>query len=405
MFKKFLKISFVVFIVILVYAMGFVVGEKQGQTLSVNQDNVVDSKKIPDYLNKEFDPGLFTEIRDIIQNNYVDGPISETELFYGALAGQVSVLGDPYSVFFNPEVAKEFAQELDSEFEGIGAEIGVKKNILTVIAPLPGSPAELAGLRTGDMIYKIDGKETSELTLNEAVMLIRGAKDTKVVLTVVRGYDGDMEELTIEITRGTIHFDTVKSEMKDGNILYINVSQFNADTERLFDKIVADSLNKDIKGIVLDLRGNPGGFLDTAVSISGRWIKKGDVVVYEKFSETRKTPYRSDSRGEFATIPTVVLVNGGSASASEIVAGALQDYGLGIVVGTQTFGKGSVQQLLQLSDGSQVKITVAKWLTPKERIIDKEGVTPDIEVKTTAEDYNNDVDPQLEKALELLKQK
>ena len=402
--KKFLKIITITFLLFTVFAWGFIVGGEQAKDsrLPAIGGKVTDKGDLPDYLSKDANFNLFWEVWDIVQKNYVDGPIPETQLLYGAIAGEVAALEDPYSVFLNPEIAKKFAQELSSEFEGIGAEISIKNNFLTVVAPLPESPAEKAGLKSGDRIYAIDGQDTAYLTLNEAVGIIRGEAGTKVILTVARGEGGEVKDLDIEIIRDKIHFDTVKWEMRDDGILYMEISHFNNDTETLFNKAVSDNIGKDIKGIVLDLRGNPGGFLDVAVNMAGKWIRKGDPVVFEKFSETRQNPYRSNGRAELSGIPTVALVNGGSASASEIIAGALQDYSLATIVGTQTFGKGSVQDLRELSDGSQLKLTVAKWLTPLERIIEGEGITPDIQVELTDEDYNNDKDPQLDKAIELL---
>lgn len=404
MFKKFLKGFLVIILLFFVYSLGIVVGEDQANRLMKNNGGeVVNKEELSKHLSEDVDASLFWEVRDVIQKHYVDAPVPETELFYGALAGQVASLGDPYSVFLNPEIAEKFAQELSSEFEGIGAEIGIKKGILTVVSPLSESPAERAGLRSNDKIYKIDGQETTDMSLNEAVSIIRGPAGTNVVLTVLRENGGDMEELDIEITRDKIHFKTVKSEIKPGNILYIEVSHFNNDTEELFNEVVSKNIGKDLNGIILDLRGNPGGFLDVAVNMAGKWVRKGDNVVSEKFSETQEALYRSTGRAEFAGIPTIVLVNGGSASASEIIAGSLQDYELATVLGVQTFGKGSVQDLRELSDGSQIKITVAKWLTPNNRIIEGEGITPDVEIERTTEDYDNDIDPQLDKALRMLR--
>jgi carboxyl-terminal processing protease len=405
MFKKFLKAFFIIVLLFFVYSFGVVVGEDQANRSGRNGGGgeIVNTEELPKYLSDDVDASLFWEVRDIIQKHYVDGPVPETELFYGALAGQVASLGDPYSVFLDPEIAEKFAQELSSEFEGIGAEIGIKKGVLTIVSPLSESPAERAGLKSGDKVYKIDGQETTDMSLNEAVSIIRGPAGTNVVLTVFRDKNGNMEELDIEITRDKIHFKTVKSEMKSGNILYIEVSHFNNDTEELFNEVVSNNIAKDLKGIVLDLRGNPGGFLDVSVNMAGKWVRKGDVVVIERFSETQETPYRSSGRAEFAGIPTVVLVNGGSASASEIVSGSLQDYELATVLGSTTFGKGSVQDLRELSDGSQIKITVAKWLTPNGRIIEGEGIKPDVEIERTTEDYDNDIDAQLDEALLMLR--
>ncbi|MEA2088583.1 MAG: S41 family peptidase [Patescibacteria group bacterium] len=402
MFKNFLKASLAIFLLIFVFLLGLTVGEEQDFRKTITDGKVIINKNaLKENSGNSIDFNLFWEVWDIIQNNYVDGPVPNEQLFYGALAGEVASLGDPYSIFLDPEISKEFERELSSEFEGIGAEIGIKNKMLIVISPLPDSPAEKAGLKSGDKIYKIDGKEAVHLTLNEAVSLIRGDAGTKVVLTVFR--EGEDSEIDIEIIRNKIHFDTVKWEIKNNNILYVEISHFNYDTEELFNKMANENLNKNISGIILDLRGNPGGFLDVAVDIAGKWIRKGDVVVMEKFSETNKLYHRSDGRGEFAGIPTIVLINEGSASASEIIAGALQDYNLATLLGEKTFGKGSVQDLRSLSDGSKIKITIAKWLTPKERAIDMEGIEPDIEIELTDEDYNNDRDTQLDKALEILR--
>ncbi|MCD4705814.1 S41 family peptidase [bacterium] len=401
MFKKFLKASLAIFLLIFVFLLGLTVGEEKDFRKTIgNGKAVINKDALKENSDSNIDFNLFWEVWDIIQNSYVDGPVPNEQLFYGALAGEVASLGDPYSIFLDPEISKEFEKELASEFEGIGAEIGMKNKMLTIISPLPDSPAEKAGLKPGDKIYKIDDKEAMYLTLNEAVSLIRGDAGTKVVLTVFR--KGEDSEIDIEIIRNKIHFDTVKWEIKNNSILYVEVSHFNNDTEELFNKMVNDNLNKNISGIILDLRNNPGGFLDVSVDIAGKWIRKGDVVVMEKFGEINNLYHRSDGRGEFAGIPTIVLINGGSASASEIIAGALQDYNLATLLGEKTFGKGSVQDLRSLSDGSKIKITIAKWLTPKEREIDGEGIEPDIEIELTNEDYNDDRDPQLDKALEIL---
>ena len=361
---------------------------------------VLNKDELPDYLSKDADFNLFWEAWDIIQDTYIDRPAPETKLLYGAIAGQVASLGDPYSVFMEPSAAEEFAKELTSEFEGIGAEIGIKNNILTIVSPLPNSPAEKAGLRAGDKVYKIDDTDTSYLSLDGAVRLIRGEAGTKVILTIFR--DGQDETQKIEIIRGRIHYETVKWELKENSVLYIKISHFNQDTADLFRKAIQENLGKNLQAVILDLRNNPGGFLGIATDIAESWIKKGEIIVVEKFSQNNKNYYKSRGRAELAALPTVVLINEGSASASEIVAGALQDHGLATIIGKRSFGKGSVQDLRHLSDGSNIKLTVAKWLTPNERMIDGEGIAPDIKVELTEEDYSNDRDPQLDKALEML---
>lgn len=400
--KNFFVLNLTILIIITSFLIGVVIGEETEKERSVSDAGglVLNKNELPDYLTKDANFNLFWEAWDIIQDTYIDRPVPETKLLYGAIAGQVASLGDPYSMFMEPKTAKEFARELTSEFEGIGAEIGIKNKILTIISPLPESPAEKAGLKAGDQVYKIDDIDTTYLSLDSAVRIIRGKAGTKVILTIFR--DGQDETQKIEIVRGRIHYETVKWELKEDNILYIKISHFNQDTSNLFRQAIEKNLNKNLEGVILDLRNNPGGFLGIATDITESWVKKGEIIVIEKFSQNNKSYYKSRGRAELSALPTVALINEGSASASEIVAGALQDHGLATIIGKQSFGKGSVQDLRHLSDGSNIKLTVAKWLTPNERMIDNKGITPDIEIELTEEDYNSDRDPQLDKALELL---
>ncbi|MEA2065082.1 MAG: S41 family peptidase [Patescibacteria group bacterium] len=404
--NRFWKIFFVfnltILIIITSFSFGVVVGEETEKTRGISNAGglVLNKDKLPDYLLKDADFNLFWEAWDIIQDAYIDRPVPESKLLYGAIAGQVASLGDPYSVFMEPKIAEEFAQELTSEFEGIGAEIGIKNKILTIVSPLPNSPAEKSGLKAGDKVYKIDDIDTTYLSLDGAVRLIRGEAGTKVILTIFR--EGQDETQKIEIIRGRIHYETVKWELKENGILYIKISHFNQDTADLFKQTIQENLGKNLRAIILDLRNNPGGFLGVATNIAESWIKKGEVIVVEQFSHNNKNYYKSRGRAELAAFPTAVLINEGSASASEILAGALQDYGLATIIGKQSFGKGSVQDVRHLSDGSNIKLTVAKWLTPNERMIDGEGIAPDIEMDLTEEDYSADRDPQLDEALEML---
>ncbi len=358
------------------------------------------SKSPPSYLSKDIDFNLFWQVWDLVKKNYVYQPVLDTKLFYGALAGIVNALDDPYSVFLDPEMTKKFQQELEGAFEGIGAELGIKNGQLTIIAPLPNTPAERAGLKAGDKILAVNGKDTSNMTLDYAVSLIRGQRGTEVTLTIWR--EGWEKPEDIKIIRDRIEIVSVKWEMKD-KIAYLEINHFNEDTSDRVNRAVNEILIKDPKGLILDLRNNPGGFLETAVDVAGEWIEN-DVVVIEKTKSGEKSAKKSSGLARLQNLKTVVLINGGSASASEIVAGALQDYGKATLVGKKTFGKGSVQNLEFLSDGSAVKITVSEWLTPKGRQIDKEGITPDIEVDFTEEDYNAGRDPQLDKAIEILKE-
>ncbi len=351
-------------------------------------------------LSRDVDFNLFWEVWDMLEERYVDREkLNEKEMFYGAIGGMVSSLEDPYTVFMNPAVAQEFEQDLAGTFEGIGAEIGIRNDILTIIAPLADMPAEKAGLRAGDKVYAINGESTAGITVDEAVNKIRGPHGTEVNLTISR--DGMEEAKDISITRGVITVKSVKAELRDDKIFVVQISNFNDDTLDLFDKAIQEIIAKNPKAVILDLRNNPGGYLDTAIEVASEWVEDG-VVVSEKFSEEKKDEYLARGRARLKDYNTVVLINQGSASASEIVAGALQDYNKAVVVGKQTFGKGSVQVLENLPDGSSVKITVAKWLTPNGNCINETGITPDVEVDLTEEDYNADKDPQMEKAIEIL---
>ncbi len=343
------------------------------------------------------DTALFWKIWQEVTETHI-APAGEQTAFYGALKGMVDSLDDPYSVFWNPSETEDFTQELQGSFEGIGAEIGIKEETLTVIAPLPGSPAEKAGLRSQDAILAIDGADTRGMTLEQAIQHIRGEEGTEVVLTIRS--QGEEQTSDISITRGVIELESITWEMLDNDIAYVEVSHFNEDTDTSFKKIANDIILEDPAGIILDLRNNPGGYLDSAVNIAGEFIEQ-DVIVIEDFGDRQK-PYSSSGNASLAGIDTAVLVNGGSASAAEIVAGALQDYHIATVIGEQTFGKGSVQDFQEFSDGSSLKLTVARWLTPEGRSIENNGITPDIQVGLTQEDYDANADPQLESAVRLL---
>lgn len=348
---------------------------------------------------KAFKPALFWEAWKIVSDNYVDkSKLDGQKLFYGSLKGLVETTGDPYSVYMTPEENKEFTTDMSGKFEGIGAEIGLKNEIITIIAPLEGMPAEKAGLKAGDQIAKIDGEITAGFSVTQAVNKIRGPKNTSVKLTIFR--QGSDKPLDFTITRDVIVIKSVRTEMTKDNIFVIRVSSFNDDTETLFAQAVSEALIKKSRGIILDLRNNPGGYLNTAISMASYWVKDNTVVM-ERYGDGATTNHRSMGETSFAGMKTVVLVNEGSASASEIVAGALQDYGLATIVGTKTFGKGSVQVLKELSDGSSIKITAAKWLTPKGKSIDQQGITPDVVVTVKAEDKT---DQQKARAVAIIKQ-
>ena len=380
------------------FSAGIFVGQQQEEPIIIVRQ-LFNKETEPRVLTKKINFSIFWDTWDLIKDKYVEQPVSETKLFYGAMAGSVAALGDPYSVFLEPEVAKEFTQELSGELEGIGAEVGIRKNYVTIIAPLPDTPASRAGLMPGDIVYTIDGIETKGMSLDYAVSLIRGKKGTDVKLSIIR--DGFSEPKDIIITRDVIDIISVNWEMKENNIAYIKVSHFNSDTSKDFKKAVKDIVLQNPKAIILDLRNNPGGYFNTAIDIANYWIDDG-IIVREQFSEGEETKYSAQNSAVLNDYKTVVLVNRGSASSSEIVAGALQDNKKAAIMGEQTFGKGSVQALSSLSDGSAVKLTVAKWLTPKGNQIDEIGITPDVEVELTGEDIDAGRDPQLDKAMELL---
>lgn len=351
-------------------------------------------------LSQDINFDLFWEVWSALERDYVDPEkINEKELFYGAIEGLVRSVGDPYTVFMDPMTAQEFEDDLAGTFEGIGAEIGIRDEILTIIAPLDDTPAQKAGLRAGDKVYAIDGESTAGISIDQAVRKIRGQKGTDVVLTISSNGISKIREIII--TRGTIIVKSIKTELKDGNIFVVEITNFNDDTYGLFNKAIKEIISINPKGIILDLRNNPGGYLDTAIEIASEWIED-DVIVSEQFNEEEKNDFLARGRARLKDYNTVVLVNEGSASASEIVAGALQDYDKATIVGMQTFGKGSVQTLEEFSDGSSVKITIAKWLTPNGNYINEEGIAPDEEVDLTLEDYDNDLDPQMDRAIEIL---
>jgi len=353
-------------------------------------------------LSQDVNFNLYWEAWDALKSRYVDkNKLNEKEMFYGSLRGLAASFGDPYTVFLDPKDSQEFSDGLSGTFEGIGAEVGIRDDIITVIAPLAGMPAEKAGVKAGDKIVAIDGISTAGMSVDKAVSKIRGPKGTKVSLTIFR--EGFKETKIIEIIRDVIYVKSVKTEFRADKIFVITISNFNDDTASLFKEAVREVIKDNPRGLIIDLRNNPGGFLDSAVSLASEWVKSGEVVVSEKSSnESENNEYNAEGISHFKSYPTVVLVNGGSASASEILAGALKDYGLAKIVGEKTYGKGSVQTLEALSDGSMIKITVAKWFTPKGNSIDEEGITPDIGAKLTEEDFNKGKDPQFDAAVNVL---
>ncbi|MBU4030558.1 S41 family peptidase [Patescibacteria group bacterium] len=401
--KKYISIPVWVLLLALVFGGGFWVG--QDSIPSVNKIEGLANKDIGQPMDMSVDFNLFWDAWRVVETKYVDrSDLDKQNMVYGAISGLLGSLDDPYSVFMPPQESKKFMDDIKGSFEGIGAEIGIRKGILTVISPLEGNPAKKAGLMAGDKILKVDETITSDLTLDEAVNLIRGEGGTEVVLLIAR--DGLDETKEIKIIRDVIQIPIIKWEIKDGDIAYIQLYHFTENSAREFEKTIREVLKLNPEGLVLDVRNNPGGYLEVAVDIASWFLPKGETVVIEDFGDNgeENIRYRSRGYGALENLPTIVLINEGSASASEILAGALRDIKGIKLVGEKSFGKGSVQQMEKLDGGSSIKITIAKWLTPLGTNINKEGIAPDVEVELTLEDMEEMRDPQLEKALEMLRQ-
>ena len=356
---------------------------------------------------KEFDFSLFWDTWGKLREKYVDGTkIKEDKLLYGAISGMVKGVGDPYTTFFPPVETKSFKQDVGGSFGGIGAEIGKRNGFLVIIAPLEDTPAQRSGLQAGDKILKINGEPTDDITVEEAVTKIRGDVGTNVILSILRGNDGTKaKDITIE--RAIIKIPITKLEaLKDNKIARLSFYSFTSTAPFEFQQAATKILaTAGYKGVILDLRNNPGGYLEVAVDIAGWFLNTGDLVATEQFGQAennQKTEFRASGFGGLKNYPVVILVNQGTASAAEILAGALRDNRGIKLVGDKTFGKGSVQELVNLKDGSSLKVTVAKWLTPKGISISEQGLEPDFNVSITEDDIAKSRDPQLDKAVEIL---
>lgn len=394
-YKTFIKFVLTIVIIGAIYFAGYLVGHKnlifeQGYIPKVANTDLGKSKDI--------DFSLFWNAWDDVKNNYI-GKTDNQKMLYGSISGMIDSLGDPYSMFMDPAEAKRFTEDLNGSFDGIGAEIENKDNQMVIVAPLEDSPAKKAGLEPQDIILKIDGQKTSELGFYEAINKIRGKKGTEVTLTVYRKGWEDTKD--IKVQRDKIVVKSVKSADKDG-FAYIKINQFGDDTLKLVEDAMKVAEKDGTKGYVIDLRSNPGGYLQDAVDIASLFLEKGKVVVKEEDKYQNKKEMKT-TLNQLTDKKIVVLVDGGSASASEIFAGAIKDNKRGTIIGEKTFGKGSVQTLIGLKDGSKVRVTIAKWLTPDDHSINKEGIAPDIEIKLSEDDVANKKDPQLDKALEEVK--
>ncbi|WP_378954136.1 S41 family peptidase [Pelosinus sp. sgz500959] len=336
-------------------------------------------------------------VAQIVKGGYV-GDVSMENLMSGAIKGTVSSLGDPYSVYMDPKMYKALMIETKGSFGGVGIILGSKDNVLTVVAPIEGTPSAQAGILSGDQIIKIDGKDANGLAIDEAVNLIRGAEGSSVLLTIGRI---GQENKEYHLVRSNIQIKTVSGKMLENNIGYIRLSMFNEHTGDDLSNKLKELEGQGMKKIILDLRNNPGGLLGESIKVANYFVPQGPIVSVEGKDGTKKTSF---STLEEIKYPLVILVNGGSASASEIVAGAVQDTGAGTLIGTKTFGKGSVQTVLSLDDSSAVKLTIAKYLTPSGRSIHGVGIEPDIVVEMS-ELKEDGHDLQLEKGIEVLSEK
>ncbi|MES2623021.1 MAG: S41 family peptidase [Patescibacteria group bacterium] len=407
-----------IFIAVLIFAIGFVVGNFSpiiaANVAAKQVAEKVDIKtfwKVWGILDDEFvttkhrDPMSSDENRvstSTASSTAIDSNLSiDEKRLYGAIKGMVDAEGDPYTTFFTPSEASSFETEIKGSFGGVGMEVGKKDDVITVISPIPGSPAEKAGLKAGDKILKIDSTVTSDMTIDAAVQLIRGEKGTTVNLTIYR--EGKDKPLEFKVVRDIVELPTITKTLENG-IYTIKIYSFSEQVSGLFKQAIQEFKTTGSKKLIIDLRGNPGGYLDAAVDIASYFVPQGKVVVSQDYGKKRDAEYmRSVGYGLVGSdTKVVVLVDGGSASASEILAGALQDYNLATLVGQKTFGKGSVQEYIKITPTTGLKVTIARWLTPLGRSISVDGLTPNVEVKNTVDSNGKVIDTQLQKAVEIL---
>ena len=403
--KDFFKTSRVS--IIIVFAIGFFLfGFSLGahQKTDINASVNLAGKETAVSTSADF--SAFWKVWETINEKFPNADkVADQDRVYGAIDGLISSLDDPHSVFFNPEETKRFEEDISGNFSGVGLELGMKDKVITVISPLKDTPAYKAGIKTGDKILKIDGKMTSDIGgVDGAVKLIRGEAGTSVTLTIFR--EGEKAARDVKIVRGIIDIPTLDTELRSDGIFVIKLYSFSANSANLFKKAIKEFASAKSNKLIIDLRGNPGGYLSAAVDMSSWFVPGGKTVVVEDYGKESVKPkiYRSKGFATWNTNPNIViLINAGSASASEILAGALQDYKLAKLVGEKSYGKGSVQEVVPITNDTIFKVTVAKWLTPLEHMIDGKGLTPDYEVKFDSKDSDAGKDPQMDKAVEVLK--
>ncbi len=395
---KWLITVVVLFVVIVgVFRVGYNAG-KSGYSFSINEFKIVNKSGQP----IEVDYSLLWEALDVVNHKYIDkDQIDQQKVLYGAIHGAIAAAGDDYTEFFDPETFAQFKTSLEGVFSGVGLEITKQEGNIVVVSPLDDTPAKRAGLLPKDIIVKINDESVLDWTTDQAARAIRGEAGTDVKLSIYR--EGRSDTFDVTLTRQKIEVKSVKVSYQQVNgkqVAIIKISRFGDDTKRLFDIAVNDIKSKGASAVVLDLRNNPGGYLTTSVELASDWLDQDVLVVEEVHSEKEKIDYTSLGSNRLGGLKTVVLINGGSASASEILAGALQDHGKAQLIGEKSFGKGSVQELIPISHDSAIKVTVAKWITPSGKNLNQGGLDPNIEVKNTEQDTAEGKDPQLDKALE-----
>lgn len=412
--KNLVRTTLGIVVILVVFFVGNYFGQRGAQTAH-GEVAVPNGINITD---EQFEP--FWRVWQVLSQKYVAATTTDSQdRIWGAIKGLAGSQGDPYTVFFPPEENQMFKSDIAGNFEGVGMEIGVKDSVMTVVSPLKGSPAEKAGVRAGDKIIKINGESTLDLPVDKAVKLIRGPKGTAVKIIFIR--EGVSEPLEKNIIRDVIDIPTIQTEIKSGSsasttastgtglredgIFVVRLFSFTAQAPNLFRQALREFIQSGSHKLIIDLRGNPGGYLDAAWDMASWFLPVGELIVTEDFGGKQTNQlYRSKGYNIFnKSYKFIILVDGGSASASEIFAGALQEHGVARLVGVKTFGKGSVQELIPITDETSLKVTIARWLTPKGHNLSHDGLVPDVEVKVTQKDIDSKIDPQMNKAVEILR--
>ncbi|GAC1387163.1 MAG: S41 family peptidase [Candidatus Saccharimonadales bacterium] len=392
----FLKVVLTIAILFFFFMFGIFVGN--GRIVTRLHPLSQENKTLP----AKLDYSSVESLYETIKTNY-DGKLDKSKFLDGLKSGLTQATGDPYTVYLSPSEAKLFSDQLNGTFTGVGAELGKDdKGNLIVISPISGFPADKAGLKAKDIIAQINGQTTAGLTIDEAVSKIRGPKDTSVKLDIIRDQS---QQISLTIVRDNIKVSSVKSQILEGNIGYLQITQFSEDTTLLAQQAAQQFKDAHVKGVILDLRGDPGGLLSTAVSVSSLWLQAGKTVLLEKRDDVVDNTYKATGGDILNGIPTAILMDGGSASASEITAGALRDNGVATIIGEKSFGKGSVQQIINLGDGSELKVTIAHWFTPSGKSINKTGIKPDQTVKANSDDIKAGKDAQKQAATDYINSK